>query len=434
MAFTTVTGSNGVTSLVGTTGIDVATIVTLENNVFVGGNTADDSLVINLATAGRVATGYNVRMGGGDDRADVDSTLLNSYVSLDGETIANDGNDVFDATAAIINSEIVGRGGNDVLGVLNNELQLNNSTVNGNTGDDTIRLGASASSFVYGGQNTDTITTANGAGSNSSSVLINGNKGSDTITLGRSAFATGSVYGGNGNDTINADAVTDATGVAGSLNATAAGVMISGDIGDDTITGSDGIDTINGGDGADVIDGGTGADVIDGGTGNDTITGGAGADTIAGGTGNNVFVYTTLTNAALTSATSSTGFDTITGFSANTANTAVAGTAANGDRFQVTALVKTAVGTAAASNVAGSAIFTASQAAGANLAETLDAALDGNLANNGVGLVTITGASSFSGLYVVINGAADANYNFGADAVIKINTLANISGTTFFNA
>ncbi|QPN71466.1 calcium-binding protein [Synechococcus sp. CBW1108] len=403
------------TSLVGTTGVDVATIVTLQSNVFVGANTADDTITVNLA-GNQAATDYVVRMGGGGDRVNITSTLLNSFVSLDGTTLANDGDDSFNATGALINCEIVGRGGNDEMGLAGASLQLSNSTVNGNTGVDRIRLGASSASYVYGGADSDTITTTAGAANSSSSVIINGNKGSDFVTLAASGFASGTVYGGNGNDTINAAAVTDAAAAA--LGVTAAGVYLSGDLGDDTITGSNGIDTINGGDGADVINGGTGADVINGGIGDDNITGGAGADVIAA-LGNDVLVYTTLTDSALTSATSNTGFDTITEFSANSA----VAPAVNGDRFDVAAAQVTA-----AAAVGG--IFNAGTiAGGANLAATLDTAFDGNLIANGVGIVTIN-TGSFAGSYVVLNDA-DTNYTFATDAVIKVNSTANIVANTF---
>ena len=47
---------------------------------------------------------------------------------------------------------------------------------------------------------------SNIASTTSTGMLLNGNKGSDNITLAAAAY-TGSVYGGNGNDTISAAAV-----------------------------------------------------------------------------------------------------------------------------------------------------------------------------------------------------------------------------------
>ena len=430
MAFTTVTGSNGVTSLVGTTGIDVATIVTLSSNVFVGGNTADDTLTTGLATGNNVAADYNVRMGGGNDTVTIGNNVVNSYISLDGEILANDGDDTFTSAGnLLINSEIVGRGGNDAFGAAAAGVALNGSTLNGNTGTDTIFVGGSAASFVYGGKDSDTITTT----ANSSTVLLNGNKGSDRLALGGAVFASGSVYGGNGNDVLSGGFVQGATGAL--LTANEAGALFSGDLGNDTIGGTAGIDTINGGDGADVIFGGAtisdvgvvaltatdGADVIDGGAGNDTITGAAGGDTITGGAGNNVFVYTTLTDATVRG---NSGFDTITDFKANTADTAPPTTAtANGDRFDL-----------AATPAAAAEIITVNFAGNAGGATNLQTAL-GNVnftaAGQDIALVTITGAFSYAGNYMVINADAGVGaYNNTTDAVIKMNTFANIGVNT----
>jgi Ca2+-binding RTX toxin-like protein len=404
LAFTTVTGSNGVTSLVGTSGIDVATIVTLSSNVFVGGQGANDSVDIDLAGPTYSASNYTVNGGAGDDTINFNfSPVLNSVINGDGGT-GTAGNDTIAFGRNVINSAVNGGSGNDVIrgfGV-NDFANYSNSTVNGNAGDDTIRVGASSATSIYGGQDTDNIR----AEGNSSAVLINGNKGADTIILGIGAFTSGTLYGGNGNDTISALDVTVAT--------TAAGVFISGDLGDDTIAGSNGIDTINGVDGADSINGGTGADVIDGGAGNDTIIGGAGADAIAAGVGNNLLVYTILTDSTLTSSTSNTGFDTISGFAASTTS------APNGDRFGVATLPTGFINKTGQDSVV----------ADANLGNTLFLNLN-NLGANNVALITITGAASFAGNYVVIDSGTGNGFNYLTDAVIKVNNLANIGANTF---
>ena len=403
------------TSLVGTTGVDTATVVTLESNVFIGGNTGDDIITTALGTGGNNLSGYTVRGGGGDDTITLGDSVLSSTISLDGETLANDGNDTLaGAGNLIINSSIVGRGGNDTI----NGVQLNGSTVNGNTGNDTITIQASSASTVYGGQGVDVIT--NTAATTNSAILINGNKGSDTVTLAAASF-TGSVYGGAGSDTLSAAAVdADAAGTA--LAVTGTGVFLSGDLGADNITGSTGIDTINGGEGADTIVGGTGADTIDSGAGADSVTGSAGADAITGGAGNDIFVYTTLTDSALTSAASSTGFDTISDFASNTTAAATQATG-NGDLFDVAAAVVTAVD-------AGGITVAGNTAAGANLAATLDTAFDTSLVANGVGTINITGSTAFSGTYLVINDG-DTNFTFATDAVVKLNTVASISADSF---
>ena len=377
------------TSLVGTTGVDIATIVTLESNTFVGGNTGDDNINLNLGTAGQNASGYNVRMGGGDDQFTAGNTILDSFVSLDGETLANDGNDTYTGGGnLIINSEIVGRGGNDVFTGMN----LNGSTLNGNTGTDRITVGASSSSFVYGGQGVDVITTT-GAGTG---MMINGNKGSDQITLGAAAY-TGSVHGGNGNDTISANATVVAA-------ATDAGVYISGDLGVDNITGSGGVDTINGGEGVDTIAAGAGADIIDGGAGNDEFN---------------------ILNAdsRLTATSLSSGFDTITDFAANTA--AIGGAVvANGDTLDLVNFgAGAAFGLAGASTQASGGVSLNADIIAAEAAGQLDIAVATDAS-----AVTITGAVAWAGDYIIQ--AAGVNYVLG-DTVIKVNTFTGTTTNTF---
>lgn len=354
-------------------------------------------------------------MGGGNDTFTQGNNLLNSFVSLDGTTLANDGNDTFlTGGQIIINSEIVGRGGNDTIATAATGLFLNGSTVNGNTGDDTIFMGGSASSFVYGGQGTDTIATNAGAANSSSSVLINGNKGSDSITLGASGFASGSVYGGNGNDTITAAAVT--TAAAAVLQTTDAGVFLSGDLGDDNITGSNGVDTIEGGDGNDVLGGGTGIDGISGGAGNDNITGGAAGDNIAGGAGNDVFI-TANGSSVLTAAAPSVGFDSITDFVANTGTTAA--NTINGDRIQFSTAVNATI-LGVGSVVSG----------GVSLLADLSAGITYGAANQ-VATITITGPVAWAGNYVTYETSGAAAAFDVSDEVIKVNTLAGIVANTF---
>jgi len=418
LAFTTVTGSNGVTSLVGTTGIDTATLVTLDSNVFIGANTGDDTITTALGTGGNNISGMNARLGGGDDTFTQGDTILNSFISLDGETLANDGNDTFTAGGAtnlIINSEIVGRGGNDDIGATGAGLFLSGSTVNGNTGLDDIFIDQSSASFVYGGAETDTITVE-GA---STALLVNGNKGSDIIAVNAVAFSGGSVYGGAGNDIITMNSTTD-------------GVLVSGDKGIDTINTSDGDDTVNGGEegdtintgaGTDTIDGGSGDDTIDAGAGDDTIAGGAGDDTITGGddadvidggAGSDTFVLTDLTDSVLGAASgddSNEGFDTISNVVWNTGAVG----SRNGDMLDLT------TGDGAA--VDAIQVVTA----GADLGSTLSTVT--GIAAGDIARVTITGVSSFSGNYLIIDdaSAASAGFDFATDAVIKVNTLAGLT-------
>ena len=110
------------------------------------------------------------------------------------------------------------------------------------------------------------------AGANLIEIQVSGLGGDDSIVLALGLVGTRKVIsGGDGNDTINASAMQDAT--------------IFGGTGDDNITGSPVADLIYGGSGNDIILGLAGADTIYGDEGNDTITGGTGNDQIFGGAG-----------------------------------------------------------------------------------------------------------------------------------------------------
>jgi Ca2+-binding RTX toxin-like protein len=394
LAFTTVTGSNGVTSLVGTSGIDVATIVTLNANVFVGGQGADDIITADLSGPVFLASKWTLNGGAGSDTITFRDNVLNSIVNGDGGT-GTAGDDIFNFAGGVtvINSAVSGGSGNDQLNFVN----YNNSTVNGNAGTDTI-FAAGSASFIYGGQDTDIISITD----DSSALLVNGNKGSDTITIGAVILSSSSLYGGSGNDIIDASAAVVASA--------ADGAFISGDLGDDTAIGTNGLDTILGGDGSDRLFGLLGIDGINGGAGSDSITGGLEGDTLTGGGGQNIFNYLGAGNTDST-VSGNTGFDTITDFVANTS----VGTP-NGDRLDL--------------GFAVSGIVTQTLAGGATLESTLLAGVAYS-GNRGVSLVTITGAVSFAGNYIVMDTSEGGAYTPGSDNVIKVNNLANIGVATF---
>jgi Ca2+-binding RTX toxin-like protein len=406
LAFSTVTGSNGVTSLVGTTGVDTTTIVTLGSNTFIAGNTGSDVIDINLATASQIASDYEVRMGGGGDTFELNNTLHSSFIELDGLTADNAGEDTFTGNSElIINCDIRGMGEVDTF----TNLALSSSTVNGNAGEDVIGVVASINSFVYGGQGDDSINVTG----NGTEMTINGNKGDDAIAIGGLAAITftGSVYGGNGDDTITQNVT---------VAATETGVFFSGDLGDDNITATAGIDTINGGDGDDTINGGTGADVIDGGAGADAITGAAGADTMTGGAGNDKFILAAYADSTLTGAGSSTGFDTITDFNPNTEALAAD---IDGDRIQLVGAAAAALGTAT------------TRAGTTSLADDLLAEVTfAGAAANEIDIVIITDAA-WAGNYLVVNaagaGAGAETFDVTADAVIKVDNIAGITLEAF---
>ena len=122
-------------------------------------------------------------------------------------------------------------------------------TVNGTTGDDTIK-----------------VTTSGG------SIVVNGLAAQVTIAHADAGDVL-AINGGGGNDVIDASAIK--AGQAFSLN-------INGGDGNDTITGSAGNDIVSGGRGNDVANLGAGDDtfVWNPGDGSDTVEGGKGTDTL----------------------------------------------------------------------------------------------------------------------------------------------------------
>lgn len=102
-------------------------------------------------------------------------------------------------------------------------------------------------------------------------ALINGTENDDSLPGTR--FAD-SIYGGAGNDVLNA---ISAHNIAGA--------------GDDLLYGGDGNDTLLGGSGNDLLYGDTGNDYLLGGNGDDVLIGGAGDDALTGNAGNDKFVF-----------------------------------------------------------------------------------------------------------------------------------------------
>jgi Ca2+-binding RTX toxin-like protein len=117
---------------------------------------------------------------------------------------------------------------------------------------------------------TITVTDGNGFTSSINVRVIVGTNKTETINIGTTTVGTDMIFGGNGDDTINAGAGND---------------LVCGGNGGGVINGGLGNDTLDGGNGNDTIIGGDGDDLIIGGNGNDTMTGGAGADAFFGGSG-----------------------------------------------------------------------------------------------------------------------------------------------------
>lgn len=415
MAFTTIQGSasTDAASLAGTSGVDSAVVTNQPNGLFVSADAANDFL--DFSESG---SGYTVLGGQGADQ-------IVSGAVLSGASI-NGNQDADTIIIASLGTSVVygGKQGDTIT-----TGSLTSSSLYGNLGDDAITVTSGlASSNVYAGKNNDTVTiggviagsTVNGdigadtiniTGANlESGSVVQGGQNEDTITLtGVSVFTNdSSVFGGQGNDTINTSNST-------------AGVALYGDNDNDTVTS---------GGGADILDGGNGADNLTAGAGNDTLTGGSGADTMVGDGGNDQFVYTT----GLTiDATTFVQADDIAAFSLSALETAGAVFGNTAIDFVVGNGTSAAVGTtqvvqavAGASTLAvGTTVLNYTVGAGAANAAALETALEagGGLittSNPGGGVGGLTAGDSFI-----------IQYNNGAQQRIAIGTVtADVAANT----
>ena len=256
---------------------------------------------------------------------------------------ATDGNDVIklkestiaDVTPAILNNNVNGDTGNDVItgNTANNILHgdLGNDTLNGGLGIDTL-FGDEGTDVLNGGLGDDKLS--GGTGNDS----LDGNEGDDLLFGG---LGNDTLNGGLDNDQLNGDAGSDLlNGGVGDdvLNGFSGNDLLNGDEGNDKLSGGTGNDTIKGGagddsmlngnDGNDSIEGNDGNDVLRGNAGNDTLTGGGGTDTLTGGAGKDVltggadadtFVFAVGVTDTVATATSIVGVDSITDLTLNAA-------------------------------------------------------------------------------------------------------------------
>ena len=155
-------------------------------------------------------------------------------------------------------------------------------------GDDHI-VATGAMGEIWGGEGNDTIDASN----NSYIRPIHGEAGNDIILAG-----SGFTYGGIGNDTITGSGRLFGEEGDDTLTATPGGAYVYGGAGVDDLTGSSGGEVLSGGEGADTIKGGGGADIIysatlpeatgdyfDHGAEHDVIDAGSGDDSVTIGYG-----------------------------------------------------------------------------------------------------------------------------------------------------
>lgn len=268
-------------SLVGTDGIDITTVTGATPNVTVDGLGGNDQLTVQNTNG--VVNGLQVLMGDGDDRVFADSAP-----------------NINEGSVVLTNSFVRGGNGDDILfgtqaGIADTlrTAYLNFSTVNGNAGNDLIRVFGALSSRIEGGADQDTIELANLSATSPSGII----DASNGVTSSPDRYDGSTIQGGLGDDVIRL--------TLGNTNVV--GTRINGNQDVDTIsnfgvalTGNWQGSTIFGGQGGDLIDLGTnvtssllvlgqvGDDTILTGTGNDTVIGGNGSDNIVIAGGDNL--------------------------------------------------------------------------------------------------------------------------------------------------
>jgi len=227
-----------------------------------GSDKGDTILVTAAALSSRALYNYNVRGFAGNDTIAIDATLVQNS-TINGN-VGNDDIQVGDVSpftqTIFTNSYLLGGKGDDTV----TGYDVTGGELNGNIGDDTIvvdNLGFTGyNQYVGGGQGNDAITIDG----NFTNSIVDGNKGIDTIVIEDGTHSDTSVNGGEGDDIIR---MADTS--------TSKGLMINGDLGNDTIlsVGGNG-STVTGGEGNDTIvsssdagetssiDAGVGADLV----------------------------------------------------------------------------------------------------------------------------------------------------------------------------
>jgi len=212
-----------------------------------------------------------------------------------GNYVVGDGlNNVIDTTA-LPNSGAAGLNGNDR--IYSASATIGN-TFEGGQGADNIFFIGSASGSLYGGDGNDLVSGGDGQDA------MYGGEGDDWLGGNwQSATTTDadSLYGGTGRDALFGDGGDDAIyGGAGDDKgqiATASPDTVTDNLVDFTtnagLYGGDGNDYLDGGAGDDFIDGGSGNDEAHGGSGADLLHGGLGADAMFGGGGADKFIFDT---------------------------------------------------------------------------------------------------------------------------------------------
>ena len=216
---------NGLTTLLGTSGSDVFSVE--NDNIFVEG--LGDIDKVNVISSSQ---NLEINTGPGNDTVSLLAEVINSKLALgnnhdfasiedfSGTIFGGSGNDTIHASSSrsLINSLVRGEGGRDEL----NFYFLINSILNANSDDDTIVIkGTISNSQVYGGRQHDSILIEDSAtdsiirgDANADTIqingdlentIINGNAANDKLVIKSNNINSSSIYGGQGDDTIEVD-------------------------------------------------------------------------------------------------------------------------------------------------------------------------------------------------------------------------------------
>lgn len=287
MAFETIRGESGV-DFIGTDGVDSLFALNETGSITVDASGAND--IITVANTSGVVGTATVKGGAGDDTIAFALAGDSNETRLSSSSVNGGAGDDDITLEGAVTSVVRGNEDDDDFTLRGN---YTGSTLNGNGGNDTFDMDAATSislqsTKILGGNDNDgAMVFDDGTGAvDITSVVdstINGSKGNDAITLGIVTTATNfTVFGGQGNDVITSNNTA-------AVNNTDAGIVYSGDKGDDTITTNSANDSISGGEGNDLITSAAGTDTVDGGAGDDVITDGAGNDTTTLGDGDDTY-------------------------------------------------------------------------------------------------------------------------------------------------
>lgn len=164
--------------------------------------------------------------------------------------------------------------------------------ITGDGSNETI-IGSTIQDIITGGDGNDTIE--GGAGGDT----LNGGNGLDTLSYAGSSGGVSVDLDSNQalGSHADGDTISNFENLIGSefadqLAAAAAGSIISGNGGNDTIVGDNGNDTLNGDDGNDTLISGFGNDTLNGGDGNDLLQAGSGNNVLNGDGGDDTLQIT----------------------------------------------------------------------------------------------------------------------------------------------